>query len=94
MTDPKTVMEANFSMLEGSLIANVINKMSFTSGNDRNDESQMARTISPIPPYGSKVFLSQIEIASKFIDQFYLGDGQVRGNTRKRTGAARPNHQY
>jgi hypothetical protein len=53
----------------------------------------MARTISPIPPYGSKVFLSQIEIASKFIDQFYLGYVQVRGITRG-TCAARPNHQY
>src|SRR5215475_11421259 len=72
------VSNANFTMPLGSLIAKVINRRSFTSGNDTNDESHIAKTIKPNPPYGNRVFLSQIEIASKFIDRCYWGSNRLR----------------
>ena len=65
MIDPKVVIRASLGIVDGSSIENVINKMSFTSGKDKNDESHMARTIRPKGPYGNNVAFSQAEIESK-----------------------------
>ncbi len=61
MIDPKVVKAASLGMLEGLSMENVINKISFTSGSDRNEESHIARIINPKPPYGSNVAFSQAE---------------------------------
>src|SRR5262249_47949972 len=79
MTEPTIVKQANFTIWSGSLIANVISKRSFTSGNDTKDESHIASTMSPNPPYGSRVCLSQIDIASKFINCIW---GSQRSKSR------------
>src|SRR5437867_8433537 len=50
MTDPIVVNSANFTMLSGSLMANVISKTSLTSGNEMNDESHTAKAMRPNPP--------------------------------------------
>ena len=64
MMEPRVVNAASFGMLAGLSIENVIRNISFTSGNDKNDESNMAKTMSPVPPYGSSVAFSHTEIAS------------------------------
>src|SRR5262245_56733413 len=48
--EPIVVNVANFNMPAGLFNENVINKISFTSGSERNDESQTARSINPKPP--------------------------------------------
>jgi len=50
MREPIVVNAANFNIAAGSFSENVINRMSFTSGSDKNDESQTARSIKPKPP--------------------------------------------
>ena len=91
MTDPIVVKAANLTIPPGSRIENVIKRMSLTSGKERNDESHMARTMRPIPPYGSRVFLSQIEIASKLMN--YLGNQRPKSGAihARRIFSARPN---
>jgi len=64
MIDPKVVNATSSGILEGSSMENVINKRSFTSGSDKKDESHIARTIKPKPPYGSNVAFNQAESVS------------------------------
>src|SRR5262245_6269972 len=68
ITEPKMVIKENFTTFSGSLIANVISKKSFTSRSETNEESHTDKAMRPNPPYGSKVSLSQIDIASKFMN--------------------------
>ena len=50
MTDPTMVNSVYFTILEGSLMVNVISSTSLTSGNETNEESHIARNIKPKLP--------------------------------------------
>src|SRR5215471_13842939 len=78
-SEPTVVRSANNGMLDGLSIENVINKISLTSGSDRNDESNIARIIRPNPPYGSNVAFSHAEIDSINGIRFYPADKRSLG---------------
>jgi hypothetical protein len=67
-----------FTIPEGSLMVNVISSTSFTSGSETNEESHIAKNIKPKLPYGCNVCLSQIDIASKFINKKFWGNPTTR----------------
>ena len=87
MTDPTVVNSANFTILPGSLMAKVMSKTSFTSGKETNDESHTAKAMSPNPPYGNRVFLSQADIASKFINLSFGGIQRPKSEAMHRDGS-------
>jgi hypothetical protein len=74
MTEPSVVNAAYFHMPSGLRMENVISSTSFTSGNDKNEESHTANNMRPTPPKGRSVSLSQTDIASKIgIDVWVFG---------------------
>jgi hypothetical protein len=66
MTEPITVIAAYSHIRKGLLIERPMSARSLTSGRDRNDESQIAISINPGAPHGSRVVSSHCDIAFKY----------------------------